>query len=178
MRSCASAARACGSGTRPWRGIWRRTTLDDYVTESPNWQTVLDLDALGAEEDENWVWKGTDCLEPEYRHCMISLSRGGVDAAVEREFDASIIGAHTIPTKSAQLKGLNMEILDVVDAVPIVTLRFGRTKFRRLDALFAPFKGVAGERYGSTMSTLFRGMKALAKIAANEEPAEVAAAPD
>ena len=71
------------------RGIWRRTFLDQYVKESPAWEIVLDLDALAAAEGENWVWQGASCLSPEYRHCMISLSRGGADAAVEREFDAA-----------------------------------------------------------------------------------------
>ena len=69
------------------RGIWRRTFLDEYVKEKPSWETVLDLDALAEAEGENWVWKGASCLAPEYRHCMITLSRGGGDAAVEREFD-------------------------------------------------------------------------------------------
>jgi prolyl oligopeptidase len=69
------------------RGIWRRTFLSQYVTESPAWEIVLDLDALAEAEGENWVWKGADCLAPNYRHCMISLSRGGADATVQREFD-------------------------------------------------------------------------------------------
>ena len=69
------------------RGVWRRTFLDEFVEESPSWEIVLDLDALAEAENENWVWKGADCLEPEYRRCMISLSRGGADATVEREFD-------------------------------------------------------------------------------------------
>jgi prolyl oligopeptidase len=69
------------------RGIWRRTFLDEYLKEDPSWETVLDLDALAAAEEENWVWKGADCLAPDYRRCMITLSRGGSDAAVEREFD-------------------------------------------------------------------------------------------
>ncbi len=69
------------------RGIWRRATLDEYVTEDPAWEIVLDVDALAEAENENWVWKGADCLPPEYQHCMISLSRGGADATVEREFD-------------------------------------------------------------------------------------------
>ena len=69
------------------RGIWRRTFLDEYMKDEPSWETVLDLDALAEAEDENWVWKGSNCLPPEYRHCMITLSRGGSDAAVEREFD-------------------------------------------------------------------------------------------
>ena len=69
------------------RGIWRRTTILSYATDSPQWETVIDLDALGAADDTNWVWKGANCLWPEHRHCMISLSRGGADATVEREFD-------------------------------------------------------------------------------------------
>jgi prolyl oligopeptidase len=71
------------------RGIWRRTFLDEYVKESPAWETVLDLDALAETENENWVWKGASCLAPEYRHCLLTLSRGGADAAVRREFDAA-----------------------------------------------------------------------------------------
>ena len=69
------------------RGVWRRTFLSEFITDEPAWEIVFDLDALAEAEGENWVWKGADCLEPEYRHCMISLSRGGADATVEREFD-------------------------------------------------------------------------------------------
>jgi len=69
------------------RGVWRRTFLSEYIKESPAWEIVLDLDALAKAEGENWVWSSADCLEPEYRHCMIGLSRGGSDATVEREFD-------------------------------------------------------------------------------------------
>jgi len=69
------------------RGLWRRTTLIEYRTESPEWELVLDLDALNKAEGENWVWQGADCLKPEYARCLISLSRGGADANVTREFD-------------------------------------------------------------------------------------------
>jgi len=69
------------------RGLWRRTTLDDYVAGDPDWQSVLDLDALAKEEDEDWVWKGVTCLRPAYRRCLLDLSRGGADATVVREFD-------------------------------------------------------------------------------------------
>ncbi len=74
------------------RGLWRRTTLDDYVAGDPDWQTVLDLDALAAEEDEDWVWKGSSCLRPEYQRCLLRLSRGGADAVVIREFDVDASG--------------------------------------------------------------------------------------
>ncbi|MCE3003243.1 MAG: prolyl oligopeptidase family serine peptidase [Xanthomonadaceae bacterium] len=69
------------------RGLWRRTSLAEYRKDEPQWDVVLDLDALGKAENENWVWRGADCLEPEYRRCLVSLSRGGADATVTREFD-------------------------------------------------------------------------------------------
>ena len=69
------------------RGLWRRTTLADYKTASPAWETVIDLDQLAAREKENWVWESADVLEPDYDRCLISLSRGGADAGVVREFD-------------------------------------------------------------------------------------------
>jgi prolyl oligopeptidase len=69
------------------RGLWRRTTLDDYRTPEPSWETVLDLDALAAQEGEDWVWGGCASLDPEHRRGLVSLSRGGADAAVLREFD-------------------------------------------------------------------------------------------
>ena len=69
------------------RGQWRRTTIDDYVAGDPDWQVVLDLDALADKEGEDWVWKGATCLRPDHRRCLLRLSRGGADAAVVREFD-------------------------------------------------------------------------------------------
>jgi prolyl oligopeptidase len=70
------------------RGLWRRTTLAEYRKPQPAWETVIDIDALGKAEGENWVWGGAACLGPEYRRCLVSLSRGGADATVVREFDA------------------------------------------------------------------------------------------
>jgi prolyl oligopeptidase len=69
------------------RGLWRRTTLDEYRTAEPAWETVLDLDALNAAEGEDWVWHGASVLRPGYRKTLIDLSHGGSDADVTREFD-------------------------------------------------------------------------------------------
>lgn len=69
------------------RGIWRRTTLDSYRTDAPQWETILDIDALSAAEGANWVYKGATCLPPDERYCLISLSDGGKDAVTIREFD-------------------------------------------------------------------------------------------
>ncbi|MCR6663240.1 MAG: prolyl oligopeptidase family serine peptidase [Luteimonas sp.] len=71
------------------RGLWRRTTLEEYRKASPRWEVLLDLDALNKSEDTNWVWGGANCLRPDYARCLISLSRGGADATVTREFDLS-----------------------------------------------------------------------------------------
>jgi prolyl oligopeptidase len=68
------------------KGLWRRTTLDDYRKAVPQWEVLLDLDKLAAGENENWVWKGAEC-SASLRRCLISLSRGGGDAVVVREFD-------------------------------------------------------------------------------------------
>lgn len=69
------------------RGLWRRTTLASFREPEPDWEILLDLDALAEAEGENWVWHGADCLEPDYRRCLVALSRGGADAHVVREFD-------------------------------------------------------------------------------------------
>lgn len=69
------------------RGIMRRTTPESYRLAKPEWETVLDIDALAKAEDENWVYKATAWLAPDYERCLIKLSRGGTDASVHREFD-------------------------------------------------------------------------------------------
>ncbi len=69
------------------RGLWRRMTIDDYVARRENWEPVLDVDALADAEGEDWVWKGVECLYPEYERCLLRLSRGGADATVVREFN-------------------------------------------------------------------------------------------
>ncbi len=74
------------------KGVWRRTTRDSYKTDSPEWEVILDVDALAEKEGESWVWHGANCLAPAYERCLISLSPGGSDADTVREFD--------VPTKS------------------------------------------------------------------------------
>ncbi|MFC4554553.1 prolyl oligopeptidase family serine peptidase [Georgenia faecalis] len=69
------------------RGLWRRTTWDSYRTDDPEWEVLLDVDALGAQEGVSWVWHGAHVLRPGYDRALVSLSRGGSDADVTREFD-------------------------------------------------------------------------------------------
>jgi len=72
------------------RGLWRRTPAASYRTQAPVWETILDFDKLAADEGKNWVFKGADCFRPEAGakySCLLSLSDGGKDAVVNREFD-------------------------------------------------------------------------------------------
>ena len=79
------------------KGLWRKTTLESYKTDDPQWETVLDIDELAKKDDISWVWKGTSSL-PKARDPMsnggqritrtlLSLSRGGADAVHLKEFD-------------------------------------------------------------------------------------------
>jgi prolyl oligopeptidase len=40
------------------RGLLRRTTLQSYESDQPIWETVLDIDKLGTDENQSWVYKG------------------------------------------------------------------------------------------------------------------------
>ncbi|WP_028770806.1 prolyl oligopeptidase family serine peptidase [Silanimonas lenta] len=68
-------------------GLWRRTTLEEYRKPEPAWEVLIDLDAINQAENMNWVWRGANCLRPAYARCLVSLSRGGADAIVVREWD-------------------------------------------------------------------------------------------
>ncbi len=64
-----------------------RTSLEEYRKHKSEMEVVLDLDAVATAENENWVWSGVQLLRPGYKRALISLSRGGADATVTREFD-------------------------------------------------------------------------------------------
>ncbi|WP_295226813.1 prolyl oligopeptidase family serine peptidase [uncultured Brevundimonas sp.] len=97
------------------RGLWRRTTLDSYRTATPEWQTILDIDALAAAEGQNWVYKGSTCLQPEERYCLISLSNGGKDAVTLREFDTVerkfVDGGITLPESKGGASWIDKDTL-------------------------------------------------------------------
>ena len=69
------------------RGIYRRTTMASYRTANPQWETVLDIDALAKADGKPWVYQGMSCLMPEQVRCLVFLSEGGTDANIVREFD-------------------------------------------------------------------------------------------
>jgi len=69
------------------RGLWRRTSIESYRSPSTEWEVVIDIDALGRRESEDWVWHGCTTLPPDHRRGLVVLSRGGADASVIRELD-------------------------------------------------------------------------------------------
>jgi prolyl oligopeptidase len=99
------------------RGIWRRTTLEEYRKPEPAWETVLDLDALARLENENWVWAGADWLKPRGERCLVSLSRGGGDAHVVREFDPTTLrfveDGFTLPEAKTSIAWIDRDTLFV-----------------------------------------------------------------
>ena len=83
------------------KGVWRRTTLDSYRTAQPQWETLIDIDALAKAEGRDWVFKGANCLAPDETRCLVNLSDGGKDAVTVREFDLTtktfVEGGFVIP---------------------------------------------------------------------------------
>jgi len=99
------------------RGLWRRTSLAEYRQAAPAWEVVLDLDELARAEGENWVWAGAAALGPEYRRCLVSLSRGGADAHVVREFDlvdkGFVVGGFELPEAKSRVEWIDIDQLYV-----------------------------------------------------------------
>ena len=97
------------------RGIWRRTTLASYRTDAPQWETVLDLDALAAAEHANWIWKGADCRPVTHDRCLVELSNGGKDAVEIREFDLKtktfVDGGFRLPESKQNVSWLDADTL-------------------------------------------------------------------
>ncbi|RJO76641.1 S9 family peptidase [Nocardia panacis] len=98
------------------RGLWRRTTFEEYAKDAPDWDVLIDLDALATAEDENWVWGGAGVLRPAQNRAMISLSRGGADAKVVREFDLETRrfieqadGGYFLPEAKSQLSWIDID---------------------------------------------------------------------
>lgn len=62
------------------RGLWRRSSWDDYLRGVPKWETILDLDSLAVADGIPWTLERADCLEPENRLCLLELNRDGSDS--------------------------------------------------------------------------------------------------
>lgn len=95
------------------RGILRRTTFGSYHKSAPEWETVLDVDALAQDEDENWIYQGMELLLPDNERALITLSRGGSDAACIREYDlvgkAFVAGGFSLPEAKSSMSWIDCD---------------------------------------------------------------------
>lgn len=97
------------------RGVLRRVSLAGYKAASPAWELVIDVDQLAAAEKENWQWSGIDCLEPAADKCLVTLTRGGGDSHVLREFDMRsrrfVEGGFTLPEAKSDVSWIDQDRL-------------------------------------------------------------------
>lgn len=133
------------------KGLWRRTSWDSYVTEAPEWDVLLDVDALAAAEGQEWVFHGSDFLRPAagepHRLALLALSPDGGDANRYREFDVETrsfvdpaAGGFDLPTAKGNVSWLDADTLLVAstaDELPRTASSYARTgvKLRRNDSL-------------------------------------------
>ena len=99
------------------RGLWRIASLESYMAGAPEWRVLIDVDKLGEDEGQSWVWHGANCLAPEYTRCLIALSPGGTDADVVREFDVTtgrfVDGGFTLPEAKSNVAWFDEDTLFV-----------------------------------------------------------------
>jgi prolyl oligopeptidase len=97
------------------RGLWRATTLDSYRSEQPEWEILLDLDALASREGADWTWSGAATIPGNHDRAVVMLSRGGADAVVLREFDLPshdfVAGGFTLPEAKGGAAWLDRDTL-------------------------------------------------------------------
>ncbi|MEC7953697.1 MAG: prolyl oligopeptidase family serine peptidase [Pseudomonadota bacterium] len=99
------------------RGLWRIASLESYMAGAPEWRVLIDVDKLGEDEGQSWVWHGANCLAPDYARCLIALSPGGTDADVVREFDVTtgrfVDGGFTLPEAKSNVAWFDEDTLFV-----------------------------------------------------------------
>ncbi len=97
------------------RGLWRRATIKSFKSGAPEWDVVIDYDALAKKEDRNWIRGSVVCLNPDYVHCMVELSDGGKDAGIWREFNTKtksfVDGGFFVPEAKSSVEWLDENTL-------------------------------------------------------------------
>lgn len=147
-------------------GIVRRTSLSDYLTAQPHWETVIDYDALAKQDNVKWVQKGLNCLYPGNGLCLVALSAGGEDATTLREFDLKtskfVEGGFGLPKSKQWVSWVDQDTLIVArdwgagtmtkSGYPFVAKIWKRGD--RLDAAKEIFRGAETDQLPSIAQTL------------------------
>lgn len=96
------------------RGVWRRTTTEEYLAGGERWEVLVDVDKLARTEDADWVWKGATVRPLHHDRALLRLSRGGADAVVVREFDLTsreFIDGFTLPEAKSDVSWVDLNTL-------------------------------------------------------------------
>jgi len=133
------------------RGLWRRTGWDSYRAGAPEWDVLLDVDALAAAEGQDWVFHGANFLRPApgepHRLALLAFSPDGGDANRYREFDVEARGfvdpadsGFDLPTgkgNASWLDGDTLLVATTAEDLPRTTSSYARTgvKLRRGESL-------------------------------------------
>ena len=125
------------------RGLWRRTTLESYRKDKPEWDVLLDIDALNAAEGVSWAFAGA-ARSPDKTRALVSLSFNGTDAIEVREFDIAtksfVAGGFVIPQAKTQVSWIDQDTLLVGSASgPEHTTEAGYTRTVRKWTRGTPF---------------------------------------
>lgn len=166
--------RRAGKLFNPWkdaanpRGVWRVTTLDSFCRDVPDWDVLIDVDALAASEGEDWVWRGAVSLPPGHDRAIVHLSRGGSDAVVLREFDLStrkfVPDGFTLPEAKSSIVWLDRDTLLLSSSLGTgMATRSGlartiRVWHRGSDPLTAPVVFETAERSMSVSASVDRSI--------------------
>lgn len=67
------------------KGVWRRARFDAFVRGEPQWDVLLDIDALCARENKSWLFLEA-VFSPAGKRALIRLSDGGSNINEWREF--------------------------------------------------------------------------------------------
>jgi prolyl oligopeptidase len=148
------------------QGLLRWTTEADYASAVPQWRTLIDVDALSAAEGKKWVFKGMECLAPDERLCLISLSEGGEDAVSYREFDLQagqwVANGFTLPKSKQGATWVDKDTLLVsrdwgagtltASSYPFVVKQVKRGA--PLSAATEVFRGAADDQLGTYAETV------------------------
>ncbi|HEU0045130.1 prolyl oligopeptidase family serine peptidase [Sphingomonas sp.] len=148
------------------QGLLRWTTEADYLTATPQWKTLIDVDALSRAEGKKWVFKGAQCLQPEERLCLVALSEGGEDAISYREFDMVagqfVAGGFALPKSKQGAAWVDKDTLLVsrdwgdgtltASSYPFVVKLVKRGQ--PIEAATEVFRGQPGDQLGTYASSL------------------------
>ena len=95
------------------RGVVRRCNWADYRNGNEQWETLIDIDALARDAQEDWVYKGSIFAPSPHDRVLILLSRGGGDAVVVREFDllerTFVADGFVLPEAKSQVEWLDRD---------------------------------------------------------------------